>query len=168
MYLVFSGVSKVRVKITVCVTIIILILLILSLSVSATDVIEIRLVSPIGAVARSVVPGWGQFYTHDKLQGVAVLLSVGILGGLGIKEDAQYRDYYYNKYRPAVFSGSSQAASYFSKSNDYYKLSRFLLYAAAGIWAYSAVEAYIDAHIYNARKQSAMIDVNSERLQKLK
>ena len=154
-----------RVKTTVCVTIFILIL---SLSVSAADILEVKLISPIGAIARSVVPGWGQFYTHNSLQGVAVFLSVGILSGLGIKTDAQYRDYYYNKYRPAVFSGSSQAASYFSKSNDYYKLSRFLLYAAAGIWAYSAVEAYIDAHIYNARKQSAMIDVNSERLQKLK
>jgi len=155
----------VRVKTSVCITIFILIL---SLSASAVDIVEIKLISPIGAVARSVVPGWGQFYTHDKLQGVAVLLSVGILSGLGIKTDAQYRDYYYNKYRPAVYSGSSQAASYFSKSNDYYKLSRFLLYAAAGIWAYAAIDAYIDAHIYNARKQSAMIDVNSERLQKLK
>ena len=81
MYLVFSGVSKVRVKTSVCVTIIILILLILSLSVSATDVIEIKLISPIGAIARAVVPGWGQFYTHDKLQGVVVFLSVGILSG---------------------------------------------------------------------------------------
>jgi len=153
------------VKISVCVTIFILIL---SLSASAVDIVEIRLISPIGAVARSVVPGWGQFYTHDKLQGAVIFLSVGVLSGLGIKADAQYRDYYYNKYRPSVFSGSNQANSYFSKSNDYYKLSRFLLYTAAGIWAYAAIDAYIDAHIYNARKQSAMIDVNSERLQKLK
>jgi len=155
----------VRVKITVCITIFILIL---SLSAIAADTVEIKLISPIGAIARSVIPGWGQLYTHDRLQGVAVFLTVGILGGLGIQADAQYRDYYYNKYRPAVFSGSNQAASYFSKSNDYYKLSRFLLYAAAGVWAYAAIDAYIDAHIYNARKQSAMIDVNSDRLQKLK
>jgi hypothetical protein len=159
-----GGVSAVRVKTAICATVFIFIF---SLSAICNDV-EIKLISPIGAVARSVIPGWGQFYTHDKLQGVAIFLSVGILGGLGIQTDAQYRDYYYNKYRPAVFSGSSQAASYFSKSNDYYKLSRFMLYTAAGIWAYGIIDAYVDAHIYNARKQSEMINVNSERLQTIK
>ncbi len=130
--------------------------------------VEIRLISPIGAVTRSIVPGWGQFYTHDKLQGVLVFLSVSIIGGLGIKEDAEYRRYYNDFYKPAVYSESDKASYYFDKANDYYKLSRFLLYTAAGIWAYSAIDAYIDAHMYNAKQQILILGIDGERLKPLK
>ena len=143
-------------------------ILILTLSASLVEGLEVKLISPIGAVARSTIPGWGQFYTHDKLQGVIVFLSVGIIGGFGIYTDAEYRDYYYNKYRPAALADSAQSNSYFEKANDYYKLSRFLLYAAAGIWAYGAVDSYIDANIYNARVQASMIDLDSDRFNSLK
>jgi hypothetical protein len=146
-------------------------ILILSLSAVSTlgsvDTVEIKLISPIGALSRSVIPGWGQFYTHNKLQGIIVFLSVGALGGLGVRADAQYRDYY-KQYTDLVLSGSSQSSYYYSKSNDYYKVSRFFLYAAAGIWVYSAIDSYIDAHVYNARKQSEAININSQRLQTIK
>jgi len=142
-------------------------ILLLTLSTSLVEGLEIKLISPIGAVARSTIPGWGQFYTHDKLQGVIVFLSVGIIGGFGIYADAEYRDYY-NKYRPAALNDSVQANFYFEKANDYYKLSRFLFYAAAGIWAYGAIDSYIDANIYNARIQASMIDVDSDRFNSLK
>ncbi len=125
---------------------------------------EIRLISPIGAVARSIVPGWGQFYTHDKLQGTLIFLSVSIIGSFGIKEDAEYRRYYNDFYKQAVYSESSQASYYFDKANDYYKLSRFLLYTAAGIWAYSAIDAYIDAQIYNAKQKVLILGIDDGRL----
>ena len=114
---------------------------------SCAESSEIRIISPIGAAVRSLIPGWGQIYTHDRIQGVAIFLAIGILGGGGIEADAIYRDYYNNKYRPAIIEGSSQADFYFDRSNQYYKLSRFLLYTAGGIWAYSIIDAYVDAHL---------------------
>jgi hypothetical protein len=145
-------------------------ILIMSLSANFVEGIEVKLISPIGAVARSAIPGWGQFYTHDRLSGVIIFLSIGIVGGFGIQADAEYRDYYYNKYRPEALTSpnSSKANSYFTKANDYYKLSRFLLYTAAGIWTYATLDSYVDAHIYNARIQSSMIDVDSDRFKPLK
>jgi TM2 domain-containing membrane protein YozV len=141
--------------------------LFLSILANCVESSEVRLISPIGAVSRSVIPGWGQFYTHSKMKGIIVFLSVGILGVGGVQVDATYRDYY-NKYRDAVFNDSGQADFYFDRSNQYYKLSRFLLYTAAGIWAYSIIDSYVDAHIYNARQQSKMLDIDDERLQQLK
>lgn len=140
----------------------------LSTFTSGAEGAEIRLISPIGAATRSIIPGWGQVYTHDRLGGVIIFLSVGILGAGGVQADAKYRDLYNNKYKPAVLSDSSQADSYFDRSNQYYKLSRFLLYAAAGIWAYSVMDAYVDAHFYNARQQVKMLDINDAGLKELK
>lgn len=140
----------------------------LSISIGCAASSEIRLVSPIGAAARSVVPGWGQVYTRSKIQGVIVFLSVGLLAGGGVKADAIYRDCYNNKYVPAVFDDSDKADFYFDRSNQYFKLSRFLLYTAAGIWAYSALDAYVDAHIYNARQRAKILDIDDGSLRQLK
>lgn len=140
----------------------------LSILANCVESSEVRLISPIGAVSRSIIPGWGQFYTHNKLKGIIVFLSVGILGVAGVQADATYRDYYNSKYKPAVLSDSSQADFHFDRSNQYYKLSRFLLYSAAGIWAYSVIDSYVDAHIYNAQQQSRMLDIDDERLQQFK
>jgi len=129
---------------------------------------EIKFISPIGAVARSAIPGWGQVYTKHFFKGVIVFLSIGALGAGGLEADAIYRDYYNNKYAPAVLSDSDKANFYFDKSNQYFKLSRFLLYAAGGIWAYSIIDAYIDAHIYNAEQQIKMLKIDDEKLQQLK
>ncbi len=151
-------------KVIVC---IIISIFIITYYASLADCLEVKLISPIGAVARSTIPGWGQFYTHDKLQGVIVFLSVGIMSGVGAYAYMEYQDYY-SKYRPAALSGSSQANFYYEKANDFNKLSQFLFYTAAGIWAYGAIDSYIDAHIYNARIQASMIDVDSTRFNSLK
>ncbi|MGB9596988.1 MAG: DUF5683 domain-containing protein [Candidatus Poribacteria bacterium] len=136
-------------------------------AISSVGDVEIKLISPIGAIARSAIPGWGQFYTHNKFQGILVFLSVSALGGLGLRTDAEYRSYY-KQYKESVYSGSDQSPYYYDKANDYYKLSQFFLYTAVGIWVYSAVDSYIEAHIYNARVQSSAIDVDSQRLQTIK
>ncbi len=139
-----------------------------SILISCVEGSEIKLISPVGAAARSIVPGWGQFYTQDKLAGSIIFLSIGILGGGAVRADALYRDIYNNKYRPAALVDSSAADAHFDKANQYYKLSRFFLYTAAGIWAYSALDAYADAHVCNARQQLKMLDVDDGRLQQLK
>lgn len=140
----------------------------LSILTSYAESLEVKLISPMGAAARSIIPGWGQIYTRDKLQGVIIFLSVGVLSGGGVRADAIYRHFYDNEYSPAVLSGSDQADFYFDKSNQYYKLSRFLLYAAAGIWAYSIMDAYVDAHIYNSRQQVKMLDIDDGNVRELK
>ena len=129
---------------------------------------EIKLISPIGAATRSIIPGWGQIYTHSKVEGVIIFLSVGALFGGGARADSIYRDYYNNRYTPAVYAGSDQADFYFDRSNQYYKMSRFLLYAAAGIWAYSMLDAYADAHFYNARQQAEALDIDDGSLRQLR
>lgn len=158
---------KIKARITV-VTIAYLLLSLSSFSVigSVGDV-EIKLISPMGAIIRSAIPGWGQFYTHDKFQGILVFLSVSALGGLGLRTDAEYRSYY-KQYKELVYSGSDQSPYYYDKANDYYKLSQFFLYTAAVIWVYSAIDSYIDAHIYNAKIQSSTIDIDSQRLQTIR
>ena len=129
---------------------------------------EIRLISPIGAATRSVIPGWGQIYTRSKLEGVFVFLSVGLLSGSGMSARAKYLDIYNNQYTPAALAGSDQEDFYFDRANQYSKLSRFLFYTAAGIWAYSVLDAYVDAHIYNAQQQVDMLHIDDESLQQLK
>lgn len=140
----------------------------LSLLTSYTESSEIRIISPIGAVSRSIIPGWGQIYTHNILKGAVIFLSVGILGGGGVRADAIYRDVYNNKYLPAAIADSTQADFYFDRSNQYYKLSRFLFYTAAGIWAYAIIDSYVDAHIYNARQQTKLLDIDDRKLQQFK
>lgn len=140
----------------------------LSIFTCCVESLEIKLISPIGAATRSIVPGWGQIYTHSKLKGAIIFLSVGILAGGGIRSDARYRDIYNNDYRVAIIDNSGQADFYFDKSNQYYKLSRFLLYTAAGIWGYSVIDAYIDAHIYNSQQQVKMLKIDDRRLLELK
>ena len=95
-------------------------------------------------------------------------MSIGILGAAGAKTDATYRDYYNNKYTPAVLDDSDLADYYFDEANQYYKLSRFLLYTAGGIWAYSIVDAYIDAHVYNAKQQMKMLQIDDNKIKELK
>ncbi len=68
-----------------------------SILMSCAESSEIKLISPIGAAARSFIPGWGQIYTRSKLEGIFVFLSVGVFGGSGVRADAIYRDYYNNK-----------------------------------------------------------------------
>ena len=140
----------------------------LSIFTGCVESLEIKLISPIGAATRSIVPGWGQIYTQNKLKGAIIFLSVGILAGSGIRSDAIYRDIYDNDYKAAILTDSGQADYYFDRSNQYYKLSRFLLYTAAGIWAYSIIDAYVDAHLYNAQQQAEMLEINDEGLLELK
>jgi len=139
-----------------------------SIVIGCADGSEIRLISPIGATARSIVPGWGQIYTRSPLQGIFIFLSVGLLAGGGARADSIYRDYYNNKYTPAILADSDQADFYYDRSNQYFKLSRLLFYTAGGIWAYSALDAYVDAHIYNARQQAKLLEIDDGSLQRLK
>lgn len=128
---------------------------------------EVRLVSPIGAVVRSSIPGWGQLYTNHKVKAFLVFMSVAAFSLAGLREDVKFRQAY-RDYREAVYSERPDVSHYFDKANDHYKLSRFFLYTAAGIWAYGVIDAYIDAHIYNAKQKRELLRVDDEKLQEYK
>jgi len=140
----------------------------LSILIGCVEGSEIRLISPIGAAARSIIPGWGQVYTRSKIQGVVVFLSIGLIAGGGARAYAIHQDFYNNRYVPAVLAESDQADFYYDRSNQYFKLYRFLVGTAAGIWAYSALDAYVDAHIYNARQRARILDIDDKGLRQLK
>ncbi|MDE0186817.1 MAG: DUF5683 domain-containing protein [Candidatus Poribacteria bacterium] len=123
---------------------------------------DIHLVSPIAAVARSVVmPGWGQFYTQGYLQGsVSIVGTGGLLFG-SLLAHRSFRDIYDNEYVPAAKKkrDSSEALSYYNLANQRFKLRQFFLMAAAGVWAYSIIDSYVGANLYNAKtKANSLID----------
>ena len=140
----------------------------LSIFTNCVECSEIRFISPIGAATRSIIPGWGQVYTSQKLQGAVAFLAVGILFGGAVQANATSRNIYNDKYVPAFLADSSQADFHFDRANQYHKLSRFLLYAGAGIWGYSIIDAYIDAHVHNARLQVRMLDIDDGGIQQLR
>ena len=123
---------------------------------------DIHLVSPISAVARSIVmPGWGQFYTEGYLQGsVSIIGTGGLLIGSLLAHNS-FRDIYDKEYVPAaeIKRDSPEALSYYNLANQRFKLRQFLLIAAAGVWAYSIIDSYVGANLYNAKtKANTLID----------
>lgn len=123
---------------------------------------DLHLVSPIAAVARSIVlPGWGQFYTEGYLQGgVSFVGTGGLLIGSLIAHKS-FRDIYNNEYVPAAREkrDSPEALSHYNRANQRFKLRQFFLIAAAGVWAYSIIDSYVGANLYNAKtKANSLID----------
>ena len=64
---------------------------------------DLRLVSPIGAIGRSaVLPGWGQFYAHNRFLGATPFWEPsGLLIGALITHQS-FRDVYNNEYVPVA------------------------------------------------------------------
>ncbi|MDA1192118.1 MAG: DUF5683 domain-containing protein [Candidatus Poribacteria bacterium] len=115
---------------------------------------DLDLVHPYAAVVRSaIVPGWGQARIGQYVQGTVFLaVTGGLVAGWFIK-DQQFRDDYDHLYLPAVAEHgvtSAEAKAIYLDVNADYKLSRTFLITGAIVWAYSLIDAYVDANIYNA------------------
>lgn len=121
----------------------------------------VHLVSPIGAVGRSVIPGWGQFYAHNRLPGaVAFLGTSGLLIGAWMAHQS-FQDIYNNDYVPIAIKdrNSPEAIFQYNRANQRFKLRQFFLLTAAGVWAYSMIDSYVSANLYNAKvKANRLID----------
>ena len=131
-------------------------------SFAESEEADLHFVSPIAAVARSIVlPGWGQFYTQGYLQsGVSFVGTSGLLLGSLIAHQS-FRDIYDNEYVPAakIKRDSAEALSHYNRANQRFKLRQFFLIAAAGVWAYSIIDSYVGANLYNAKtKADSLID----------
>ena len=131
---------------------------------------EPRLVSPIGAVIRSaVLPGWGQFYIRSYVRGGISIVGLGSsLTGALIAQQS-FQEIYNNDYaKVATINPKSEEAIFqYKRANEQFKLRQFFLYAAAGIWAYSIIDAYVGAHFYNATTKADLLIDDTKRIEKL-
>lgn len=123
---------------------------------------DLRLISPIGAIARSaVMPGWGQFYARNRLLGTTSFVGTsGLLVGALITHQS-FRNVYNNQYVPIALNNpeAPEAVFQYNRANQRYKLRQFFLFAAVGIWAYSLIDSYVGANLYNAEtKANQLID----------
>lgn len=130
-----------------------------------------RLVSPYGTVLRSLVlPGWGQIYIRQRLEGTVYFVGVTSLGIGWVVAHRDFRHRYHEVYLPAVKNygvTSPEAEALYSDVNRRFKVSRFLLFTALGLWGYSLVDAYVDASIYNAQIRAEDVLEESRALRKL-
>ena len=54
---------------------------------------------------------------------------------------------------------SPEALSHYNRANQRFKLRQFFLIAAVGVWAYSIIDSYVGANLYNAKtKADSLID----------
>ena len=123
---------------------------------------DLRLVSPMGAVGRSaVLPGWGQFYAHKRFLGATSFMGAsGLLIGALVTHQS-FQNVYNNEYVPVALidDKSPEALFQYNRANQRYKLRQFFLFAAAGVWAYSLIDSYVGANLYNAEaKANQLID----------
>lgn len=131
---------------------------------------DLRLISPIGAIARSaVLPGWGQFYAHNRFLGATSFVGTsGLLVGALITHQS-FRDVYNNEYVPVALNDpeAPEAVFQYNRANQRYKLRQFFLFAAAGIWAYSLIDSYVGANLYNAETKANQLIDDMKRLEEL-
>ena len=121
---------------------------------------DLRLISPVGAIVRSaVVPGWGQFHARNRLLGTTSFVGTsGFLVGALITHQS-FRDVYDNQYVPVALQDpkAPEALFQYNRANQRYKLRQFFLFAAAGVWAYSLIDSYVGANLYNAEAKANQI-----------
>ena len=131
---------------------------------------DLRLISPIGAVVRSaILPGWGQFYARNRFLGTTSFVGTsGLLIGALITHQS-FRDVYDNEYRPVALidDKSPEAIFQYNRANQLYKLQQFFLFAAAGVWAYSVIDSYVGANLYNAETKADQLIDDMKRIEKL-
>jgi hypothetical protein len=138
---------------------------------ASEDDISLPLVPPYEAVLRSlVVPGLGQMRIRQPVQGVAFLtVTAGLLGAWWTAY-REFRHAYDDEYLPAVRKyglRSDEAESLYGDANRRYKVSRFLLFTALGVWGYSLVDAYVDANIHNAQLRAEKLLQEGEEIRRL-
>ena len=138
-------------------------------SFAQTDT-SLRLVSPIGTMARSTfVPGWGQLHARNYLQGTIAFVGVGgCLVGAFIANKS-FRDAYDNDYLPVVsqMPNSPEADFQYNRVNQRFKVRQFFLLTAVGIWAYNLIDAYVGANLYNAQTKADRLIEDAVNIEKL-
>ncbi len=104
--------------------------------------------SPTGAIARSlIIPGWGQFYVEEYWKTPIFLGAAGVLGWFIYDNHVKFTDA-----KDLVESTSEDDPYYdiYKADREFFRDSRdqsaFYLLA---VYAISAVDAYVNAHLYD-------------------
>ena len=132
---------------------------------------SIRLISPVGTMVRSaVIPGWGQVHSRNYFRGGLVLLGIGV-STTGALLAQQSFNKAYNNYALTASNEpdniTAVEASY-DKANQKYKLRMFFIYTGIGIWAYSIIDSYVSANLYNATSQLQSIREDVQHIENLR
>jgi hypothetical protein len=131
---------------------------------------ELRLVSPIGAMIRSaVLPGWGQFHAHSRLNGTLSFIGTGGLLVGAFMANRSFQDVYNTEYVPLAQKDlrSPEATFQYNRANQRYKLRQFFLFAAAGVWVYSLIDSYVGANLYNVKAKADQLIDDAKQIEKL-
>ncbi len=131
---------------------------------------SVRLISPIGTMARSTVfPGWGQFHSRNYFRGGLVLLGIGSSAVGAFLAHQSFATQYNNYVLTASYDpdDSDTVLASYDKANQKYKLKMFFIYTGIGIWAYSIIDSYVSANFYNATSQIRSIQEDAQNIEKL-
>jgi len=106
---------------------------------------EIPSKSPTGALIRSAVfPGWGQFYTKHYIKGGLILCLESGLIVSALIEDKKAQDVY--------LTGYEEYLERMDRRNGY-------IWWTVGVVAYSMLDAYVDAHLFNFDEDDVSISI---------
>jgi hypothetical protein len=133
-------------------------------SLATASATEEKVVSPWTAAVRSAfVPGWGQFISGGRVKGV--VSAVGVYGliaaGLFVHQDYLSE---YDRYSNAATNNLPVADEYYDVANQRYKLSRGLIFAAVGVWAYSVIDSYVSSSIRNTQIKAKRLRFDTGRI----
>ena len=80
-----------------------------------------------------------------------------------------FRNVYDNEYLPVALNDleSPEALFQYNRANQRYKLQQFFLFAAVGVWAYSLIDSYVGANLYNAEAKANQLIDDMKRLEEL-
>ncbi len=130
----------------------------------------IRLISPVGNMVRATVfPGWGQFHSRNYFRGSLILLGIG---GSAVGAFLAHQSFVpaYENYESLAFyepDDTNAVLASYDKANQKYKLKMFFIYTGIGLWAYSIIDSYVSANLYNANSQIRSIQEDAEQIEKL-
>jgi hypothetical protein len=105
--------------------------------------------SPSGAIYRSlIIPGWGQLYTGSYWKAPIFFAGASTLAYFIISNNSEYQKYA-DEYNKLVDKTTIQARIIRNK-REYYRDNRDLsAFYLLGVYVLAAVDAYVDAHLYD-------------------
>jgi TM2 domain-containing membrane protein YozV len=120
-----------------------------SASEAKTDMV-LEKKSPMGALLRSVAfPGWGQFYNRKYMKGVVVLGAEATFITMAIVDWSRMKEHQRNFQNPDFPDRYWE----FDQFRFYEDRRNMFLWITAGIVFISMFDAYVDAHLYNFKKE---------------
>jgi len=105
--------------------------------------------SPSGAIYRSlIIPGWGQLYTGSYWKAPIFFAGASTLTYFIISNNSEYQKY--SKEYNRLTDKTTIQAQIIRNKREYYRDNRDLsAFYLLGVYVLAAVDAYVDAHLYD-------------------